>query len=209
MAADAVRLAEAVSYCGAGTVEFMYDLDRHSYHFLEMNTRIQVEHPVTEELTGVDLVKEQIRVCSGLGPSFDPRSLQRTGHAIECRINAEDPFDEFRPSPGTLYEWRTPAASGLRIDTHCYAGYRVPPYYDSLLAKVVVRADSREEAIDRMEEALNRIVVRGVATTLPFQRAVMRDDEYRSGDITTDWVERTFMQRWCNHQTNKRRRDSL
>jgi acetyl-CoA carboxylase biotin carboxylase subunit len=205
MAADAVRLAEAVRYCGAGTVEFIYDLDRRTYHFLEMNTRIQVEHPVTEQVTGIDLVKEQIRVCGGMPISFEPGTLRQVGHAIECRLNAEDPVDNFRPSPGVLDDWQVPVSKGLRVDTHCYAGYRVPPHYDSLLAKVIVHGRSREEAIVRMEETLRQIVVRGVATTLPFHLAVMRDADYRRGDVTTDWVERKFIQRWCMSNTDERR----
>lgn len=205
MAADAVRLAEAVEYCGAGTIEFIYDLDRGTYHFLEMNTRIQVEHPVTEAVTDVDLVAEQIRVGAGLPLSLESSTLRQNGHAIECRVNAEDPLNGFQPCPGVLRDWRPPSGKGIRVDTHCYPGYRVPPYYDSLLAKVIVHADSRLTAIEAMEAALREFVIEGVATTVPFQLAVMRDEDFRAGNVTTAWVEQEFMERWYNSKTHERR----
>ena len=205
MAIDAVRLAAAVRYRGAGTIEFIYDLDRRTYHFLEMNTRIQVEHPVTEAVTGIDLVQEQIRVCAGLPLSVTQGSVTLHGHAIECRLNAEDPLADFRPSPGLLEEWQPPDGEGIRVDSHCFRGYRVPPHYDSLLAKLIVHADSRAQAIRKMEDALDAFVIRGVDTTLSFHRAVMADDDYRRGDVTTAWVEQRFIQRWRTSTTKERR----
>jgi acetyl-CoA carboxylase biotin carboxylase subunit len=206
MISDAIKLAQAVRYRGAGTVEFIYDLDRRTCHFLEMNTRIQVEHPVTEAVTGIDLVQEQIRVCAGLAFSMPQHAVRVRGHAIECRVNAEDPLAEFQPSPGVLHEWRPPDGEGVRVDSHCFPGYRVPPYYDSLLAKLIVHAASREDAISKMDDALRAFVARGVSTTLPFHRAVMADNDYRRGDVTTAWVEHSFMEHWRNTRPIEERR---
>ncbi len=188
----AVKLAKRVDYQGAGTIEFVYDEEARRYYFLEMNTRIQVEHPVTEMVAGVDLVAEQIRIASGEPLSFGQADLRLEGHAIECRINAEDAERDFRPSPGRITEWVAPAGDGVRVDTHCYPGYVIPPFYDSLLAKVIVHAPNRPAAIARMREALESFVVAGVRTTIPFHQKVLAHDDFQAGQVTTRWVEEKF-----------------
>ena len=193
MGRSAIQAAAAIDYVGAGTVEFLLDTDG-SYYFIEMNTRIQVEHPVTEVVTGLDLVKEQIRVAAGEPLSF-PEEVQFRGHAIEFRINAEDPERNFAPSPGTLTIFHPPGGPGVRLDTHVYQGYRVPPFYDSLLAKLIVSGNSREEAIDRARNALSHMVIEGVHTTVDFLLEVTQDDEFRSGDIDTGFLARYFARR--------------
>ncbi|UCC72388.1 MAG: acetyl-CoA carboxylase biotin carboxylase subunit [Gemmatimonadota bacterium] len=188
MGAAAVRGMEAIGYVGAGTVEFLLDRDG-QFYFLEMNTRIQVEHPVTEEATGYDLVKEQIRVAAG-EPHSIPDDVRLLSHAIECRVNAEDPDNDFRPSPGRITTFHPPGGPGVRVDTHVYTGYLVPPYYDSLIAKLIVRAPSREEAIERARLALDMFVIEGVHTTIPFLRGVLDHPDFRSGNIDTHFLER-------------------
>jgi acetyl-CoA carboxylase, biotin carboxylase subunit len=184
----AVAGAKAIDYVGAGTIEMLLDEDG-SYYFMEMNTRIQVEHPVTEMLTGVDLVKEQIRVAAG-----EPLSVRELpalrGHVIECRINAEDPARNFQPSPGRIVTFHPPGGPGVRIDTHVYAGYTVPPYYDSLLAKLIVQGRDRQEAIQRMHMALEGFIIEGVTTTAPFLTRVMESARFQSGDVDTKFLER-------------------
>ncbi len=184
----AVRGVEAIGYVGAGTVEFLLDKSG-KFYFLEMNTRIQVEHPVTEEATGYDLLKEQIAVAAG-EPLSIPDGVEFLSHAIECRINAEDPENDFRPSPGTITTFHPPGGPGVRVDTHVYTGYKVPPYYDSLIAKLIVRAPSRTEAIERARLALDMFVIEGVHTTIPFLRTVLDHPDFRSGDIDTNFLER-------------------
>ncbi|MQA81558.1 MAG: acetyl-CoA carboxylase biotin carboxylase subunit [Streptosporangiales bacterium] len=184
----AVRLAERVDYLGAGTVEFILDEHSREFYFLEMNTRIQVEHPVTEMITEVDLVAEQIRLATG-APLLSQDEITLTGHAIECRINAEDPAKGFQPRPGRIETWREPVGDGIRVDTHCFSGYTVPPFYDSLLAKLVVRGADRDEAIERMRLALDELVVDGVHTTVPFHRALVDDETFRSRGVHTRWVD--------------------
>jgi acetyl-CoA carboxylase biotin carboxylase subunit len=193
MAGYAVRLAQAVGYHGAGTVEFVLDESDGRFYFLEMNTRIQVEHPVTEMITGRDLVAEQIRVACGLPLSFRQDEVVCAGHAIECRINAEDADRDFRPSPGSITAWQAPAGEGVRVDTHCHAGASVPPHYDSLLAKVIVRAGTRADAIARMRQALAELHVEGVATTAPFHAGVLEHEDFTAGRVTTRWVEDVFL----------------
>jgi acetyl-CoA carboxylase biotin carboxylase subunit len=193
LAEAAIRLARQVNYQGAGTVEFIVDDDTRRWYFLEMNTRIQVEHPVTEMVAGRDIVVEQLRVAAGAALSFTQSDVKRVGHAIECRINAEDPARCFLPSPGTLRVWKPPQLAGVRIDTHCYAGYVVPPFYDSLLAKVIVHAETRALAIDNMLTALGAFEVAGVPTTIPFHRDVLRHDDFRFARVTTRWVEEKFL----------------
>jgi acetyl-CoA carboxylase biotin carboxylase subunit len=188
----AVKLAARVGYQGAGTVEFVFDEDARRYYFLEMNTRIQVEHPVTEMVAGCDLVAEQIRIASGEPVSFRQADVRLDGHAIECRINAEDPDRNFMPSPGRITEWVPPAGEGIRIDSHCYPGYLIPPYYDSLLAKVIVHAADRPTAIKRMRDALEGFVVAGVRTTIPFHQKVLAHADFQAGLVTTRWVEEKF-----------------
>ncbi|MFN8579882.1 MAG: acetyl-CoA carboxylase biotin carboxylase subunit [Gemmatimonadaceae bacterium] len=188
MGEAAVRGAKAIDYVGAGTIEMLLDEDR-TFYFMEMNTRIQVEHPVTEQLTGVDLVKEQIRVAAGerLGVLELP---PLRGHVIECRINAEDPSRGFQPSPGRIDVFHPPGGPGVRLDTHVYAGYTVPPFYDSLLAKLIVQGRDRDEALRRMHMALESFIVEGVTTTAPFLARVMMHEKFRAGDVDTKFLER-------------------
>jgi acetyl-CoA carboxylase biotin carboxylase subunit len=169
--------------------------DDGSFYFMEMNTRIQVEHPVTEVCTGFDLVKEQIRAAAGLPLSIPDYPIQLRGHAIECRINAEDPARNFAPSPGTISVFHPPGGPGVRIDTHVYAGYRVPPFYDSLLAKLIVHASTREEAIARMRHSLAGFVIEGVHTTIPFLLQVMDHPGFIAGDVDTKFLERWMAER--------------
>ena len=185
----AVQLAGNIGYVGAGTVEFLVDRDG-SFFFMEMNTRIQVEHPVTEMVTNFDLVKEQIRVGAGEPLSLKLHSNQLRGHSIECRVNAEDPYRNFQPSPGTITTYHPPGGPGVRVDTHIYAGYTVPPYYDSLLAKVIVHGRTRDEALSRMDNALDSFIVEGVTTTVPFLQQVIRHPDFVSGDVDTKLLER-------------------
>ena len=184
----AVAGARAINYTGAGTIEMLLDADG-SYYFMEMNTRIQVEHPVTEMLTGVDLVKEQIRVAAGERLSVKELPPLR-GHVIECRVNAEDPGRNFQPSPGKITTFHPPGGPGVRVDSHVYAGYTVPPYYDSLLAKLIVQGRDRSEAVSRMRVALEAFVVEGVTTTIPFLARVMQNDRFVRGDVDTKFLER-------------------
>lgn len=188
MGADAVRGAKAIDYVGAGTIEMLLDTDG-SYYFMEMNTRIQVEHPVTEMLTGVDLVQEQIRVAAGLPLRVTDLPPLR-GHVIECRVNAEDPMRNFQPSPGRINTFHAPGGPGIRIDSHVYAGYTVPPYYDSLLAKLIVQAPTRAEAVKRMQVALESFIIEGPTTTIPFLAKVMQNATFQSGDFDTKFLER-------------------
>jgi len=184
----AVAGAKAIDYVGAGTIEMLLDEDG-SFYFMEMNTRIQVEHPVTEMLYGVDLVKEQIRVAAGEKLSFTTLPAAR-GHVIECRVNAEDPARNFQPSPGRIDVFHPPGGPGVRLDTHAYAGYRVPPYYDSMIAKVICQGNNRQEALRRMELALESFIIEGVTTTMPFLARVMRNPKFRAGEIDTKFLER-------------------
>jgi len=185
----ALTLARHIRYLSAGTVEFIWDQDLKKFYFLEMNTRIQVEHPVTEMITGVDLVKEQIRIAGGGKIAYAQEEITFNGHAIECRITAESPEERFRPCPGEIREWKAPADPYIRLDTHCYAGYFVPPYYDSLLAKLIAKGRSRSEAISSMDRALREFQISGIETTIPFYRKIMNDDCYRRGEINTTWIE--------------------
>ena len=189
MGGAAVKLAERIGYVGAGTMEFLLNGDR-SYYFMEMNTRIQVEHPVTEMTTGWDLVKEQIRVAAGEPLSVPESGLFLRGHAIECRVNAEDPARNFQPCPGVVNTFHPPGGPGVRVDTHLYAGYTVPPYYDSLLAKVIVHGNDRAEALARMHQALDGFIIEGVTTTIPFLGRVLVHPAFQAGDVDTKFVER-------------------
>jgi acetyl-CoA carboxylase biotin carboxylase subunit len=184
----AVRGAKSINYVGAGTIEMLLNEDN-SFYFMEMNTRIQVEHPVTEMLTGIDLVKEQIRVAAGERLSVLTLPPLR-GHVIECRVNAEDPARNFQPSPGRIDVFHPPGGPGVRLDTHVYTGYTVPPYYDSLLAKLICQGRDREEAIRRMQIALESFIVEGVTTTIPFLARVMHNPEFQAGNIDTKFLER-------------------
>jgi acetyl-CoA carboxylase biotin carboxylase subunit len=190
MGADAIACARAVDYCGAGTVEFLLAANRKDYYFIEMNTRIQVEHPVTEFVSGIDLIKEQIRVAAGQRLSFTQDDIALKGHSIECRINAEDPDKHFRPSPGRLIDYVPAGGPGVRVDSACYPGYSIPPYYDSMVAKLIVFDKTRDEAIARMKRALNEFVVEGVHTTIPFHLRIMDSELFRDGDFGTNFIER-------------------
>ena len=187
MGEAAVRGAAAVNYAGAGTVEFLVDKHR-NFYFMEMNTRIQVEHCVTEEVADCDLIELQIRVARG--ESIDSENAKLFGHAIECRINAEDPFNNFSPSPGTIVGLHTPKGLGVRCDSHVYAGYTIPPYYDSMIAKLIVRGKTREHAIRRMQRALDEFVIEGVKTTIPFHQQLLKDERFQRGDFDTKFLER-------------------
>jgi acetyl-CoA carboxylase biotin carboxylase subunit len=190
MGESAVRLAAAIGYVGAGTIEFLLDEDG-SFYFMEMNTRIQVEHPVTEMVTSFDLVKEQIRVAAGEPMSIPNGDYSRLrGHAIECRVNAEDPYRNFQPCPGLITAYHPPGGPGVRVDTHIYAGYTVPPHYDSLLAKVIVHGRDRQEALARMGQALDSFILEGVTTTIPFLARVIRHPDFAAGKVDTRFLER-------------------
>ena len=186
MGAAAVKGAASVNYEGAGTVEFLVDKEK-NFYFMEMNTRIQVEHPVTEEVTGRDLVKLQIRIAAG--ERLDIKKVKPVGCSIECRINAEDPYNDFRPSPGKITGFHMPGGYGVRVDTHCYAGYEIPPFYDSLIAKLIVYGHNRESAIDKMGGALEEFVIEGIHTTTPFHLKVLQDKSFRKGTYDTSFVE--------------------
>ena len=186
MGKAAIKAAEAVKYEGVGTVEFLVDKNR-NFYFMEMNTRIQVEHPVTEEVVDYDLIREQIKVAAGIeisGKNYFPQL-----HAIECRINAEDPLNDFRPSPGLITNFHSPGGHGIRIDTHVYANYTIPPFYDSMIAKLITVAQTREEAIEKMKRALDEFVIEGVHTTIPFHKKLMCEEAFIKGDYTTNFMD--------------------
>ncbi|MBL4574540.1 MAG: acetyl-CoA carboxylase biotin carboxylase subunit [Opitutaceae bacterium] len=193
MGRAAVKAASAAGYENAGTVEFLVD-EKGDFFFIEMNTRIQVEHPVTEEVTDIDLIKKQIGIASGEHLQIDQKNIQFNRHAIECRINAEDPARNFAPSPGTIDLYYAPGGHGVRVDSHVYGGYTIPPYYDSMIGKLIAYGSERKTALSRMNRALNEYIIRGVKTTIPFHRAILRDPVFRSGNITTSYVQE-FMSR--------------
>ncbi|WP_048602250.1 acetyl-CoA carboxylase biotin carboxylase subunit [Rubeoparvulum massiliense] len=192
MGAAAVAAAHAVKYEGAGTIEFIFDVETQQFYFMEMNTRIQVEHPVTEWVTGFDLVKEQLRVAMGEALSFTQEDVQLNGCAIECRINAENPEKNFLPSPGRIEAYLPPGGNGVRVDSACYPGYLIPPYYDSMVAKLIVWGHDRNEAIERMKRALQEFVIEGVHTTIPFHLEVMNHPVFVHGEFTTKFLEENF-----------------
>lgn len=182
----AIKAAQAINYESVGTIEFLVDKHR-NFYFMEMNTRIQVEHCVTEEVINYDLIKEQIKIAAGIkisGKNYEPQM-----HAIECRINAEDPYNDFRPSPGKITVLHTPGGHGVRVDSHIYAGYTIPPYYDSMIGKLIAVAQTREEAINTMERALSEYVIEGVKTTIPFHQQLMKNEKFREGDFNTKFIE--------------------
>jgi acetyl-CoA carboxylase biotin carboxylase subunit len=185
----AIKGCKAVNYVNAGTVEFLVDREQ-NFYFMEMNTRIQVEHPVTEQVTGHDLIKLQLQIAAG--ERLPKKKIVQRGHAMECRINAEDPAHDFRPSPGKITDFHMPGGFGVRVDTHAYAGYSVPPYYDSLTAKLIVYAQTREGAINKMAGALEEFVIEGIRTTIPFHRQVMGNEKFRSGRFDTGFLD-TFI----------------
>lgn len=188
MGQTAVAAAKQINYEGAGTIEFILSDDQ--FYFMEMNTRIQVEHPVTEMISGYDLVKEQILIASGYPLSYRQEDIRLFGHAIECRINAEDPDRNFLPCPGQIQAYIAPGGPGIRVDSHCYPGYKVPPYYDSLLSKLIAWGRNRTEAIQRMQRALEEYVITGIKCTIPFHQRVLLNPHFQSGEVTTDFIER-------------------
>jgi acetyl-CoA carboxylase biotin carboxylase subunit len=188
MGKAAVRLAEMAHYTNAGTVEFIVD-DQGNFFFLEVNKRIQVEHPITEEVTGIDLVKLQIVVAMGEPLKIAEKDIHFRGHAIECRINAEDPFDDFRPCPGRIEMYYAPGGRGVRVDSHAYAGYTIPPFYDSMIGKLITYGKDRREAMDKMSRALGEYMITGIKTTIPFEQAILQDPNFRRGVYSTNFVE--------------------
>ncbi|HTL28331.1 MAG TPA: acetyl-CoA carboxylase biotin carboxylase subunit [Tepidisphaeraceae bacterium] len=189
---SAVRLMKAAGYTNAGTVEYLVDKDQ-NFYLLEVNARIQVEHPVTEQVTGMDLIKEQIRVASGEALPYKQKDITQTGHAIECRINAEDPSRNFAPSPGLIEEFRPPGGPGVRLDSHAYAGYRIPPNYDSMIGKLIVHRRNRPDAIATMKRALSEFHIAPTRTTIPLHLQIMDNEYFRSGDVDTGFVERVLL----------------
>ncbi len=187
----AIKAASAINYESVGTIEFLVDKHR-NFYFMEMNTRIQVEHCVTEEVVSFDLIKEQIKIA--MGEKISGKNYEPTMHAIECRINAEDPYNDFRPSPGKITTLFTPGGHGVRVDSHVYAGYTIPPYYDSMIGKLITVAQTREEAIDTMYRALSEYVIEGVKTTIPFHLQLMKNEDFRKGNFTTKFLETFTMQ---------------
>jgi acetyl-CoA carboxylase biotin carboxylase subunit len=188
LAEAAVALCKEVGYRNAGTIEFVFDNIERKYYFIEMNTRIQVEHPVSEEVSGIDLIKLQLQIAGGIPLSLTQHDVVIRGHAIECRINAEDPDREFAPGPGTITRFRAPGGFGVRMDTHIEAGYIIPPFYDSMIGKLICWGQNRDEAIARMIRALDELVIDGVTTTAGFQKRILESEPFRSGDFNTAFV---------------------
>lgn len=193
MGRAAVKAAKAVNYVNAGTIEFLLN-DNEEFYFMEMNTRIQVEHPVTEAVTGIDLIREQIRVAAGEKLSFTQKDVNVKGHAIECRINAENPYKGFAPSPGTVELFIPAGGPGIRVDTHMFSGYKIPPYYDSMVAKLIVYGDDREQALARCRRALDEFVVDGVKTTIPFTQIVLNNKDFVAGKYNTGYLEKIIQE---------------
>lgn len=190
---SAVALAASVNYRNAGTAEFLYDVQRQEFYFIEVNARIQVEHPVSEMISGFDLVQEQIRIAGGAGLSVSQAEVKLAGHAIECRINAEDSARDFLPSPGRITRWEPPAGAGIRLDSHMSAGAMIPPFYDSMVGKLIVHGATRADAIERLGEAIDAFVVEGVPTTLPLHRAIIAHPDFVANRIHTRWLEQVFL----------------
>ncbi|MDP6678833.1 MAG: acetyl-CoA carboxylase biotin carboxylase subunit [Verrucomicrobiota bacterium] len=188
MGKAAVKIAQQAEYSNAGTVEFIVD-DKGNFYFLEVNKRIQVEHPITEEVTGIDLIKQQILVAMGEPLKLSQSDIKINGHAIECRINAEDPWNDFRPSPGKIEMYFAPGGRGVRLDSHAYAGYTIPTHYDSMIAKLITYGTNRRDAMDKMSRALKEYIIKGIKTTIPFERAVLQDPEFCRGVYSTNFVE--------------------
>ena len=189
MGSISVKAAKAVNYSGAGTIEFIYDKKTDNFYFMEMNTRIQVEHPVTEMVTGIDLIKEQIKIANNQILQYSQADIQMDGWAIECRINAEDPYRDFMPNPGEIELFLPPGGFGVRVDSAAYSGYKIPPYYDSMIAKVIAYGSTRDEAIARMKRALSEFYIEGIRTTIPFHQKVLENPVFLSGDFNTKFLE--------------------
>jgi acetyl-CoA carboxylase biotin carboxylase subunit len=188
MGKAAVKLAEVAHYTNAGTVEFIVD-DHGNFYFLEVNKRVQVEHPITEEVTGIDIVKQQILIALGEPLRLSQSDITFKGHSIECRINAEDPFDDFRPCPGRIEMYYAPGGRGVRVDSHAYAGYTIPPHYDSMIGKLITYGKDRREAMDKMSRALGEYMITGIKTTIPFEQAILQDPNFRRGVYSTNFIE--------------------
>jgi acetyl-CoA carboxylase biotin carboxylase subunit len=194
--ASATRLIGSLDYSGAATCEFLVDQERGTLSFLEINARLQVEHPVTEMVTGIDIVREQLRIAGGAPLSVRQQDVEIAGHAIEARVNAESPSDGFMPAPGALTVWAVPEGADVRVDTACFPGWVITPHYDSLLAKVIARGEDRQTAIDRLRSALAHLRVEGVETNAAFAQEVLADPDVRAGTVHTRWLEEVFMLRW-------------
>ena len=201
----AIKLARGLNYVGAATVEFIVDAQTGDFSFLEVNTRVQVEHPVTEMLTGIDIVREQLRIAGGQPLSFGQSDVVLSGHAIECRLNAEDPEAEFLPSPGRVTRWIPPVGEDIRVDSHVYGDYVIPPYYDSMIAKVIAHSDDRTRCLAKMDRALGHMVIDGVSTNRDFLRDVIQHPDFVAGDHHTRWVEQEFLAGWADGQGDNRR----
>ena len=201
----AIKLARGLKYVGAATVEFIVDAQTGDFSFLEVNTRVQVEHPVTEMLTGIDIVREQLRIAGGQPLSFGQSDVVLSGHAIECRLNAEDPEAEFLPSPGRVTRWIPPVGEDIRVDSHVYGDYVIPPYYDSMIAKVIAHGDDRTRCLAKMDRALGHMVIDGVSTNRNFLRDVIQHPDFVAGDHHTRWVEQEFLAGWADGQGDNRR----
>ncbi|MFY9330892.1 MAG: acetyl-CoA carboxylase biotin carboxylase subunit [Candidatus Nanopelagicales bacterium] len=201
----AIKLARGLNYVGAATVEFIVDAQTGDFSFLEVNTRVQVEHPVTEMLTGIDIVREQLRIAGGQPLSFGQSDVVLSGHAIECRLNAEDPEAEFLPSPGRVTRWIPPVGEDIRVDSHVYGDYVIPPYYDSMIAKVIAHSDDRTRCLAKMDRALGHMVIDGVSTNRNFLRDVIQHPDFVAGDHHTRWVEQEFLAGWADGQGDNRR----
>ena len=186
---SAVRLTSTAKYRNAGTVEFLYDVDRNDFYFIEVNSRIQVEHPVTEEITGRDLIACQLRVAGGEGIGITQDEVEISGHAIECRMNAEDARRDFAPSPGRITRWTPPQGEGVRLDSHAGEGYLVPPFYDSMIGKLIVRGTDRNDAIHKLIAAINAFELEGIKTTMPLAAFIVDHPDFRNNQITTRWLE--------------------
>jgi acetyl-CoA carboxylase biotin carboxylase subunit len=189
-----VKLCKEIGYENCGTIEYLVDNDGKNFYFMEMNTRIQVEHPITEEVYGCDLIKEQIQIAAGWELSHHVRNATPRGHAIECRINAEDPFRNFTPSPGRINLWYPSGGRGVRVDTHVYSGYEVPPHYDSMIAKLIITGSTRDIAIKRMRRALGEFMIEGIKTTIPLQSKIITTSDFQSGNYDIAWVENFLRQ---------------
>jgi acetyl-CoA carboxylase biotin carboxylase subunit len=192
MCEAAVRLVKAAHYTNAGTVEFLVDR-KQNFYLLEVNARIQVEHPVTEQVTGIDLIKQQIRIAAGESLGIKQKDITQTGHSIECRINAEDPARNFAPSPGLIEELRVPGGPGVRLDSHAYAGYRIPPNYDSMIGKLIVHRRTRAEAIATMKRALGEFHIAPIRSTIPLHLQIMDNQHFQNADVDTGFVERVLL----------------
>ena len=201
----AITLARGLDYVGAATVEFIVDAQTGDFSFLEVNTRVQVEHPVTEMLTGIDIVREQLRIAGGQPLSFSQSDVVLTGHAIECRLNAEDPGAGFLPSPGRVTRWIPPVGEDIRVDSHVYGDYLIPPYYDSMIAKVISHGEDRDTCLVKMDRALGHMVIDGVSTNRDFLRDVIQHPDFVAGDHHTRWVEQEFLAGWADGQGDHRR----